>query len=422
MSKKINQYEKILLNYKKIKVNEEYDYGRFCEELELKNTGGDTRAKQMTILKSIYNMKEIKRGKYIIEWYKDITKEEALKLVEDKRGKNPNSRGNNKGIYGEDIMNSLLIYCMNNGERVKDDNEVIIRVRTNKDELMRNIGMKNSKNYDVAMNTPNYFCEELGIKYRIFDYMFSELENYMNNALKSVIDMITRRKLGLCNTYVLVSNKKIQNLEELREASDEEVEEINKIKAAIASEMGYNNYSVIYYKQDKKEIKRFHYQLQQKLEKELGIKYCYYETEIRLVEKNVKEYLKKNNIKETQECIKYGNKKYLDCINKKVINKMQLIYDEQMQKKKLEKGETIYYNTAQLEEEFIIQSEKILESLINVDSKEIYYRECDIENKDSDIARRFLKIRKADDYILEEKYTFNYYEDLDQDDTIIDIL
>lgn len=101
---------------------------------------------------------------------------------------------------------------------------------------------------------------------------------------------------------------------------------------------------------------------------------------------------------------------------------MQLIYDEQMQKKKLEKGETIYYNTAQLEEEFIIQSEKILESLINVDSKEIYYRECDIENKDSDIARRFLKIRKADDYILEEKYTFNYYEDLDQDDTIIDIL
>lgn len=67
MSKKINQYEKILLNYKKIKVNEEYDYGRFCEELELKNTGGDTRAKQMTILKSIYNMKEIKRGKYIIE-------------------------------------------------------------------------------------------------------------------------------------------------------------------------------------------------------------------------------------------------------------------------------------------------------------------------------------------------------------------
>ena len=253
MSKKINQYEKILLNYKKIKVNEEYDYGRFCEELELKNTGGDTRAKQMTILKSIYNMKEIKRGKYIIEWYKDITKEEALKLVEDKRGKNPNSRGNNKGIYGEDIMNSLLIYCMNNGERVKDDNEVIIRVRTNKDEVM---------------NTPNYFCEELGIKYRIFDYMFSELENYMNNALKSVIDMITRRKLGLCNTYVLVSNKKIQNLEELREASDEEVEEINKIKAAIASEMGYNNYSVIYYKQDKKEIKRFHYQLQQKLEKE----------------------------------------------------------------------------------------------------------------------------------------------------------
>lgn len=77
----------------------------------------------MTILKSIYNMKEIKRGKYIIEGYKDITKEEALKLVEDKRGKNPNSRGNNKGIYGEDIMNSLLIYCMNNGERVKDDNE-----------------------------------------------------------------------------------------------------------------------------------------------------------------------------------------------------------------------------------------------------------------------------------------------------------
>ena len=406
--KKSNSYSCILDNLYKLNIGQIYTYNELCRELKIKATGGYTRKKQMTILKSLLEIEEVKRGKYTIKAFKDVSKKEKINLIKDRRGQHPNSRGNYKGVFGEYFMNVLCFrlrqYSENEGEGE------VIKFIESKERIKGLIGLINENNYLVAENTPYYFCEKIGIDYDVYVYLFPIIQNAITNTVENVLSMFHNRKLGTVEKIVLINETK--DCEKLRKATYSENKRIYEIKEEVALELGYRSSSMIYYGRNKTSINKFHNKLNLRLKNELEIYTCYQFVEINILRENLTNYLNNISINTIDENMAIGKRKFIEQRLKYIHRSQNIIYNEKEIEEKLQNNGVVFYNVCNLKENFYFQAEKLLESIIETKENILVRRYTDIMYKGISKGNQYIRITAAD---IKNEFIYND-EDFKSDD------
>ncbi|MBE6050994.1 MAG: hypothetical protein E7214_10180 [Clostridium sp.] len=391
---KVNEYDLIVNNAGHIKIGEIYNYEMLAKELNIKNTGGNTRKKQMNIIKSLWKLEEVKRGNYLVKEFNGVT-DEVKELIKDKRGKT-----NNTNIYGEEAKRALLFSLLskaNNGYpycTVEDEKHIIIELP--KHNLLCDAGLRNGNNHKIARLTPNYYCEAIGVPFNVYTYLFPRIERAQYEAIKRILEDI--EKCGLAEISEVMEIEVVkkydddgkyleeeifeENLKnevsEIRRAYLGEVEEINLAKKVVANEMGYKSVVDIYNKYDRSLIQKYYKNVKSYVSDNYGIFNFFTIVKIVLNRIAVEYYLAQFEYVFLEEFKKDAANKFINHRMKKIIELKERINDKHYQEKLKERGKKFYYCIVQLEDDYIENAEKMVRSLCD-------YESCAIEEVSSDI-------------------------------------
>ena len=204
-------YRNIITNRMNLKIGEKYNYKQITQLLDIKYDAksGETKKKQLRIIERLYIFDKV-GTKYYIKGYNDISNEELEALIENRRGKNPNSYGNNNTGGGKELASVFLrkIYSIALEEDINTENGILkgdndtIYLSLSKHEIACISGIRNDANYKIANNYPGYYSNYYNLDYALVKNIFSFLSNATYNIVNSMIEIINKEKLALIETYM----------------------------------------------------------------------------------------------------------------------------------------------------------------------------------------------------------------------------
>lgn len=379
---KHNSYEEIIINSNRLIIGELYSYKKLCEILETQymiNT--NSRKAQLKVLDSVVEYEKIST-KYKIIKFRNETKE-----IEDNRGRSDGSRGNYQGIFKQDLLNSLLYFCVqyaDSNNLYVDENEDMFNITMSKHNLMCEMGMRNKHNSYVAKVQPNNFCKELSVEKSTFDFVFAKINSNSNSAMNRILDTLKKSGLAIITEIIEITKyRKVYDerlmkfifdkntIESKRLATKEEIVEILHIKREVATEMNYKKESEIYATNNIEIISEFHNMVNKLTEERLGISENYPLLELNMKRSNIDRYLKKFKDISLDELLEVGNSSFLN-----------------QQKKSLKTAQTKYLSGnigknklayVQSFENYLNDSKKIANNLINIFADEIQLLDKDLK-------------------------------------------
>lgn len=329
------------------------NYPTLCEILEVERKGGKGK---------IYQLKELATHcSYEQQGQKFIIKEfYGMKLDKvDNRGKSEGSRGNNKGVFKEDMLNTLLYMCITiaNEENLYSDNGDDFVITTSRHDLLCDLGMRNRHNNYVANVQPNNFCSTLNVERGTFDYIMGKVRDNSHSALKGILDTLTKSGLAIKRDTMKVV--KVEGGKTTRTfANEDEYVQISHIKRKVATSMGYKNESMIHATNNAKIRGEFYSKVNELTKEKLGILEHYPMIKLHMNKSNIDQYLQKFEGVTLEELVEIGNEKFLN-----------------QQKKTLKSSQTKYLNGkasknklayVQLFDSYEADSKVIVQHLIDV--------------------------------------------------------
>lgn len=342
--------------------------------------------------------------KYYIKGYSDISDEELEALIENRRGKNPNSYGNNNTGGGKELASVFLraIYLRALEEDIDTENAILkgdndtIYLSLSKHEIACISGIRNDTNYKIANNYPGYYSNYYNLDYTLVKNIFSFLSNATYNIVNSMIEIINKEKLALIETYMDIEvvkdidedgrmleeedieyNKEKGVLHTVK-ASIEQKENIEKTRLEVAKTMGFKNVSSVYLYANKKQKDDFHKELNKATLEQYGIYSSMPKVGITASLKILEEYMKKNESTISKD---KGRKIFIEKRLASILSRVDILNDEKKIAKKIDKKGVYYYNTIQLREGYIKDVELMIDSLINPNSASIPDTKTDVDPK-----------------------------------------
>lgn len=409
MSTKVNiNAQAIFINKDKFKINESYSYNDICKLSGMKKTSGEARIKQMNIFKEIFNTKEWSKGRskmYKIISINDLSDEQAMKLIADNRGKNPNSHAS---IYSKEIGATLLYKILQNAFEedssiLQDDEDTIIMLSSRHD-IAVDCGIRHRHNFMNYKKSPNFFCNKNDIDANIAAYAFPHISNKSYSAVNTMISYLKNNDLALISEvmeidivdmtddegYIIgeedtdIIERNIANRKFERIIADEETrKDITLQRMKIAKDMGYKNISTLYNNASQETINELHEKLNKYTAKKFGIFGNYPRVEIRSSISLIEKHLSKFEQITLEEFMEEG----FNTFNKSLIDKFKsdircfdsaeeretrfnrIKYKEDKKTKKVKEYKELYLNTIMKDEVFMDNVSKLIENVCNTNAE-----------------------------------------------------
>lgn len=304
-------------NVNKLELNKPYKFTELCRTLRLEIL--KSKNSKNALLKALDSIAERieENKKHIIL----SIREQQVEII-DNRGRSEGSRNNYTGVYGDNLLNTMLYMCVTMADRNKlyRENGDDFTLTMSRHDIMCEIGIRNRYNYYVANTQPNNFCYQLDVNRSVFDYVTTRINTNSYNAVKKVIDDIIKcglaiktdtmkivkhgtNKDGTFNKSMIISNGF---------ATEEEFIEISNIKRSVATEMGYKNESQIHstYNSDKKA--EFYAKVNKLTYEKFGISEHYPMIKLHMRKSNIDQYLQKFDNITLDELITIGNESFIN--------------------------------------------------------------------------------------------------------------
>jgi hypothetical protein len=296
------------------------NYPTLCEILEINKTGGDSKKAQLKELATLCRFDQHGQ-KFIIKEIYDKQKEKI-----DMRGKSEGSHGNNKSVYGDDIMNTLLYFCVTLADKnnLYAENKDDFIITTSNHDLMCEIGIRNRHNTYIANVQPNNFCNQLNLNRTEFDFIKNKIVTNSYNAIKNTIKKVVKSGLAVKTDAMKVVkyhrnddgtfDKRIVLFN--RCATEEELIEISHIKRKVLTIMGCKNEGEIHSSCRPEKRAEFYSRVNKLTYEKLGVSEHYPMIKLHMRKSNIDQYLQKFDNITLDELICAGNEKFLKQQNK----------------------------------------------------------------------------------------------------------
>ena len=304
-------------NVNRLELNKPYKFTELCRILCLEvPKSKNSKAALLKALDSIVERIEENKKHIILS-----IREQQVEII-DNRGRSEGSRNNYTGVYGDNLLNTMLYMCVTMADRNKlyKDNGDDFVLTASRHDIMCEIGIRNRHNYYVAKTQPNNFCYQLDVNRSVFDYVSNRISTNSYNAVKNVLDNII--KIGLAiktDTMKVLSYHRNEDgtfdkniITDSRFATEEEFIEISHIKRSVATEMGYKNESQVHstYNSDKKA--EFYKRVNELTYEKFGISEHYPMIKLHMKKSNIDQYLQKFDNITLDELITIGNESFIN--------------------------------------------------------------------------------------------------------------